>query len=101
LTTLFIVATINNVEITYDPIKDAANRAKHGVSLALASELEWGTALIWPDQRRRYGETRQSALAVMGERVYFVAFVDRADGRRVISMRKANEREVRRYAAND
>ncbi len=89
------------MEITYDLAKDAANQAKHGVSLALASELEWGTALIWPDERRQYSEARQSALAVLGERVYFVAFVDRADGRRVISMRKANEREVRRYAAND
>jgi uncharacterized DUF497 family protein len=38
---------------------------------------------------------------VLEDRVYFVAFVDRADGRRIISLRKANEREVRRYAEND
>ena len=89
------------MEITYDPAKDAANVEKHGVSLALAAELEWDSALVWPDTRQHYGEARQSALALLGPRVYFVAFVDRADGRRVISLRKANPREVRDYAAND
>jgi len=89
------------MEIIHDPTKDAANQAKHGVSLALAARLEWDSALIWPDARHNYGEARQSALALLGERVYFVAFVDRADGRRVISLRKANDREVRDYAAND
>lgn len=89
------------MEITYDPAKDVANKAKHGVSLALAAELEWDSAMVWPDTRHNYGEPRQSALAVLGARVYFVAFVDRADERRIISLRKANQREVRDYAAND
>lgn len=47
--------------------------------------------------RKDYGEPRQAALAVLVDRVYFVAFVDRADGRRVISLRKANQREFDRY----
>lgn len=89
------------MEVTYDPAKDAANVEKHGVSLALAAELEWDSALVWPDARQTYGEPRQSALILLGARVYFVAFVDRADGRRIISLRKANPREVRDYAAND
>jgi len=87
------------MEISYDPIKDAANSAKHGVSLAAASALDWGSALVWPDVRREYGEPRFGALAVLGGRVYFVAFVDRANGRRVISLRKANQREFDRYVA--
>lgn len=66
------------MEITYGPAKDAANIAKHGVSLAEASRLDWGTALGWPDVRKHYGELRQAALAVLVDRVYFVAFVDRA-----------------------
>ena len=56
------------MEITYDPTKDATNVARHGVSLALAIELEWESAVVWPD------------------------------GRRIISLRKANQREVKRYA---
>jgi uncharacterized DUF497 family protein len=62
-------------------------------------DLDWDTALVWPDTRKEYGEPRQSALAVLVDRVFFVAFVDRADGRRVISLRKANQKEFDRYAA--
>lgn len=89
------------MKIIYDPDKDEANRAKHGISLGLAADLEWDSAMIWTDIRKNYGELRQSALVLLRDRVYFVAFVDRADGRRVISLRKANMREVTDYAAND
>lgn len=87
------------MEITYDLTKDAANIAKHGVSLRLATELEWESAVTWSDVRRDYGEPRQSALVLLGERLYFVAFVDRADVRRIISLRKANNREKVLYAS--
>ena len=88
------------MQFEFDPAKDGANTAKHGTSLAFASQLEWDSALVWTDGRHSYGEARQSALGLIGERVYFVAFVDRADVRRVISLRKANDREVMHYAAN-
>jgi hypothetical protein len=86
------------MKISVDPAKDAANLAKHGVSLTLAADLEWDTALTWTDERQLYGEPRQCGLGYVGLRLFFVAFVDRADGRRVISLRKANSREVKRYA---
>ena len=89
------------MRIEFDPAKDAANQAKHGLSLALAADLEWGSALVWTDGRKEYCETRQSALALIGQRLYFVAFVDRGDARRAISLRKANIREVTHYAKND
>lgn len=88
------------MRIEFDPTKDSVNTAKHGTSLALASQLDWSCALVWVDSRHSYGEARQSALGLIGQRVYFVAFVDRADVRRVISLRKANDREVMHYAAN-
>ena len=86
------------MDIRFDPAKDAANLAKHGVFLALAAALQWESALIWPDTRRAYGEPRQCGIGYIGLRLFFVAFVDRAEGRRVISLRKANAREVNRYA---
>jgi uncharacterized DUF497 family protein len=86
------------MHITFDPAKDAANLAKHRVSLAVAAQLEWDSAVVWLDERRSYGETRHSAIGYIGLRLFFVAFVDRADGRRVISLRKANAREMKRYA---
>jgi len=86
------------VNITFDPTKGTANLAKHGVALDLAAQLEWETALIWPDTRRAYGEARQCGIGYIGLRLFFVVFVDRVDGRRVISLRKANPREVNHYA---
>ena len=83
--------------IDFDPRKDAANRLKHGVSLAMAGELDWEEALVWVDQRAAYGEIRMVALAPAGIRLYCVAFVDRQDTRRIISLRRANRREVKHY----
>lgn len=90
--------------ITFDPAKDATNQAKHGVSLALAAVLEWDTLECKPDTRRDYGEPRQIGYAIAGDRLYCVVFVDRPAGapteRRIISLRKANRREVNHYAEN-
>ena len=47
----------------FDSGKDRANQAKHGVSLVLAVELDWGAALVWIDGRFEYEETRMIALA--------------------------------------
>ena len=92
------VYTIITLKITFDPAKDEANVAKHGVSLALAAQCEWDTAVIWPDARMEYGESRLACRGYVGMRLYAIVFVDRSDERRVISLRKANRREVQRYA---
>ena len=88
------------MKVTFDPAKDAINLKKHGHSLADAQLLDWEEALAWPDERVAYGELRMVALAPIGERLFYVAFVDRALIRRVISLRKANKRELNRYAKN-
>lgn len=90
--------------ITFDLGKDASNQAKHGSSLALAHLLDWDTLLCKPDTRRDYGEPRQIGYAIAGERLFCVVFVDRFNGepseRRIISLRKANNREQLSYAQN-
>ena len=90
--------------ITFDPAKNESNQAKHGVSLALAKMLEWDTLICKPDTRRDYGEARQIGYAIAGERLYCVVFVDRPEGapteRRIISLRKANSREVKSYGTD-
>lgn len=85
------------MRIEFDPAKDAANQAKHGVSLALAGELDWEAALVWADDRFECDELRVIALAPKTEILYYVAFVDRGEVRRVISLRRANRREVKHY----
>jgi uncharacterized DUF497 family protein len=85
------------MRVEFDPAKDLVNQAKHGVSLAIAVELDWGAALVWVDDRFEYGETRMIALAPKTEILYYVAFVDRGQVQRVISLRRANRREVKHY----
>ena len=84
------------MEIGFDAAKDAFNLAKHGVTLA--AELEWEWLLAMPDSRRDYGEARMIGYAPIADRVFCVVFVDRGAMRRIISLRRANSREVKRYA---
>ncbi len=84
--------------IEFDSAKNRSNFSKHGIPLALAAELDWETALVWIDDRFEYGEARMIALAPESQILYYVAFVDRGDVRRVISLRRANRREVKHYA---
>ncbi len=84
----------------FDPAKDATNREKHGVSLASAGELDWEAALVWVDERLEYNEMRMIALAPRTGILYYVAFVERRETRRIISLRRANRREVRHYVEN-
>ena len=91
------------MQLTFDPLKDATNRAKHGVTLGMAADLEWDTLVCKTDARRDYGEPRQIGYAIAGDRLYCVVFVDRPAGtpteRGIISLRKANSREVKHYEA--
>lgn len=88
------------MRIEFDPAKDTSNQAKHGVSLVLACELDWEAALVWVDDRFEYDELRMIALAPRTEILYYVAFVDCGEVRRVISLRRANRREVKHYVEN-
>lgn len=90
------------MNVTFDPAKDAVNLAKHGFSLLDAAGFEWDAAVVWPDKRRDYAEARMVALGYIGLRIMAVVYVDRPPEqpteRRIISLRKANSREVKRYA---
>lgn len=86
------------MHIEYDPIKDEANQRKHGLSLAAAAQLDWPQALVWTDARRDYGEHRQAALGYIGQRLHYAAFTIRGQTLRIISLRRANTREIQFYA---
>ena len=88
------------MKIEFDPAKDTANQVKHGVSLAAAAELEWETLLAGREVRVDYGETRMIGYVLGGLRLFCVVYVERGDVRRIISLRKANNREVERHASN-
>jgi uncharacterized DUF497 family protein len=86
------------MELSFDPAKNDRNIAERGLSFARVAELEWETALADIDARRDYGETRIRVLARLGERLHVAIVTMRGETMHVISFRKANDREVRRYA---
>jgi uncharacterized protein len=88
------------MEIEFDPQKDKLNIEKHGgLSLEMAANLEWELLLAKEDRRQDYGETRMIGYAPIGNRVYCVVYTERDHVRRIISLRKANSREVKKYAS--
>ena len=85
------------MKLTWDEAKRAANLEKHGVDFAAIEAFDWATALVLEDTRKDYGETRLLAMGLIEGRLHALVFARRADGVRVISLRKANSRERRRY----
>ena len=85
------------MKIEFDAAKDLVNRDKHGLSLGDAARLDWTTVLAKPDARWDYGERRDIGYGVIEGRLYCVVFVRRRGTVRIISLRKANRREVRNY----
>lgn len=81
----------------FDPEKDAANQAKHGLSLERIRDAAWPPEFVAEDARRDYREERWYAYVELDDRIHVVIFTLRGPIVRVISLRKANRREVRRY----
>lgn len=82
----------------WDEDKRAANLEKHGVDFSAALEFEWDTALTADDGRQDYGEPRFVSIGFIGPRLHVLVWTPRGERFRVISLRKANAREVKRYA---
>ncbi len=79
----------------WDESKRQTNWAKHGVDFAAMDAFAWDTALIDLDEER--GEPRWIAIGFIGPVLYFVAFTERGDNIRIISLHKATRREARNY----
>jgi len=85
------------MDITFDPAKNARNIAERGLSFERVAALDFPTAVYSVDARRDYGEVRHRALGLVDGRVHVLVFTETEQGIRVISFRKANRREARRY----
>jgi uncharacterized DUF497 family protein len=85
------------VRLTFDPAKNLRNIAQRGLSFELVADLEWETAVTAEDMRKDYGETRLQVLAKLGDRLHVAVITERGEAVHVISFRKANPKEVRRY----
>lgn len=85
------------MQITYDTDKNARNIAERGLPFDLVGNLDWSEARILEDTRKDYGERRFRVFAYLGERLIVLVFTPRNDAVHVISLRKANSREVNHY----
>ena len=83
---------------SFDPRKLAINVQRHGVWFSEADGFEWETVQLRVDDRKRYSEPRFVATGLIEQRLYVMVFCLRANAVRVISLRKANLREVKSYA---
>jgi uncharacterized protein len=87
--------------ITFDQAKNARNIAERGLSFERVADLDWKTAVVIVDNRRDYGEPRLRVMACLDGRLHAVVVTPRGEDLRVISFRRANSREVRRYGKKD
>ncbi|MDQ1238203.1 MAG: uncharacterized protein QG577_388 [Thermodesulfobacteriota bacterium] len=85
------------MQYEWDETKNAANRVKHGLDFSVAEGFCWDTAMETIDDRDDYGEERWVALGLIGTRVHVMIYTMRRDNIRIISLRKANGREVDYY----
>ena len=87
------------MEIEFDPAKDRAYAAKHGMSLEAAEGFDWGTAFEREDDRFDYGEVRFVAMGLIGVHLHVLVFTEGSheDAVRAISLRAAEKHEVRFY----
>jgi len=85
------------MRLEWDEAKRAASLAKHGIDFSLAEQFDFEGARIGPDARRDYGEPRFIALGLIGTRCFVLIFTMRGETVRVISLRKANAREIKSY----
>lgn len=91
-----VVHTTTPMNTTFDPAKNEANIAKHGLSLADFDGFD-GEPDVVVDDRYDYGEVRYQARGRINGKGHCVVFTMEGDAMRIISVRRAHEKEMRRY----
>jgi uncharacterized protein len=81
----------------WDEDKRAANLRDHKIDFRTVHDFEWETAFLYVDDREDYGELRENAIGFIGPGLYVLTFTWRGERIRVISLRKAEKRDVRKY----
>lgn len=85
------------MKIEFDPAKRDWTLQGRGLDMARAGEIFSGETLTVEDDRRDYGEPRNITIGFLDERMVVVVWTPRAAAFRIVSMRKANDREQGLY----
>lgn len=86
------------LRISYDPIKSALNEVRRGLPFDRVKDFDFRRARVAIDDRRDYGEVRYVAIGPLDGRLHVLCFTETPQGLRVISLRRANQREIDRHA---
>lgn len=84
------------MEIEFDPVKDEQNKEKHGLSLADFEGFDSDPVVV-EDERQDYGEIRYRAFGRVDDKGHSIAFTIRDEKMRLISFRRARDKEMQRY----
>jgi len=85
------------MQIEFDSDKRDKTLTQRGLDFAHADEVFAGVNITAEDARFDYGEPRFTTVGVLDSRMVILVWTPRGGVRRIISMRKANEREIARF----
>jgi hypothetical protein len=87
----------NSMRIEFDAAKRDQTLRQRGLDMARADEIFAGATLTVADDRRDYGEDRFITIGFLDARMIVAVWTGRRGARRIISLRKANDREQALY----
>lgn len=87
------------MKLSWDETKRKRTLAARDLDFSDAATVFAGPTLEFEDERRNYGECRIVCVGFLGTRMVVLVYVQRGVVRRIVSMRKANDREQKVYRA--
>jgi len=83
--------------ITWNETKRQSNIQNHGLDFVGCDVVLDAPVFSWDDDREAYGELRINLLGQLNGVVVHMTYTERGDDMHVISLRKAQKHEIRRY----
>ena len=88
------------METSFDEKKRKITLEERGLDFADAGKIFTGVTLTVEDDRKDYGEVRYQTIGRLSRSTVMVVWTPRGEARHIISMRKCNDREKRRFKAS-
>jgi uncharacterized DUF497 family protein len=88
------------VNLEFNKAKRDKTLTERGLDFARAADIFVGLHFTGKDKREGYGEHRMITVGYLDTRLVVLVWTPRGEARRIISMRKANDREKAIYASN-
>jgi uncharacterized DUF497 family protein len=85
------------MELEFDFAKRRRTMLERGLDFARATEVFASATVTFADRRQDYGEDRFNTIGFLDERMVVVTWTRRGKIHRIVSMRKANAREQKRF----